>query len=139
MAVQRSLDSLASSSAASYEGGWESTLQQRDALRKIALSFQAVVRVTRHVPLASSASSAERSSLCLAVAEYAALRRGRYAAPERVLISVKAVTSALSTGIDPITVDLLGRLVLQAFLAGYYGEAARTRSLANAADDVRLR
>lgn len=139
MAVQRSIDSLTSSSAASHEGGWDSTLRRRDALRNVALGFQAVVRATRHVPLASSASSAERSSLCLAVAEYAALQRGRYVAPERVLISVKAVTSALSTGIDPITADLLGRLVLQAFLAGYYGDAARTRSLANAADDVRLR
>ena len=83
--------------------------------------------------------SAERSTFCLAVTEYAALRRRADAAPEHVLGSVKAIINALSTNTDPTTVDRLGRLVLDAFLAGYYGEAGRTRGPGSANPRANLR
>lgn len=139
MEAQRSIGPPPPPSPSSHASGRDSTPEQRDALQRVALGFQAVVRAIRHDMLVSTGLSAERSSLCLAVAEYAALRRGSHATPEQVLVSLKAVTTALSTSTDPTTADILGRLVLKAYLAGYYGDGARPRSLANVTDDVRMR
>ena len=128
MSAQRSIEFLTASAPASPEGVRDYTPEQRDALIRIALGYQAMVRATHYDRVVSGALSAERASLCTAVAEYAALRRSGHATPEQVLSSVKALTSALSTSMDPTTIDILGRLVLQAFLAGYYGGASRVRS-----------
>ena len=139
MAAQRSVDPLTASSTASSPDSWHFELEQRDALIRVALGYQALVRATRHARVVSSVLSVERASLWSAVAEYAALRRSRHAMPEQVLGSVKAVASALSASIDPQTSDILGRVVLQAFLAGYYGEASRPRGTVDAGANVHLR
>ena len=118
----------ASPQSASPDADGDRLGQQQDALRKVAFHFQNIARVARFVPLVTNVPSAELSSLCDSVRAYAALERARHAAPERVLVTVKAATNAVSSSLAPTVVDSVARLVLQAFLAGYYGDVVRGRS-----------
>lgn len=109
----------------------DDVVERRTALRQLALDFQAVTRALRYSSLTLNAPPAQLDSLCDSVRRYSVLASRSHHPPERVLVHIKTITEALSGSVAPSTVDSLSQLVLQAFLAGYYGNpAAGTRQVA---------